>query len=144
MDSFSSASSESPSGTLTSSSSSFDDGPRYSQVLVNKLIQCPSAARQSLMVDLSLLDQEYSDVMGRRMLPAGFTYLGVYYEADAVLFVDGCRPLLSIDRQGPLAEQALFSAWIDTMLGRIRGFLNDGRTEAQAVIQLDLSRYRPV
>lgn len=144
MDSFSSASSESPSGTLTSSSSSFDDGLRYSQVVVQKTIQCPERASKSLLIDLSHLDVEYTAVMGRRMLEAGFTYQGAYYPADSVLFEDGAMPVLAIDRLGPLAEEALFTQWVDVMLGRIRGMLDDGRVEAQAVLDLDVSRWRRI
>lgn len=144
MESYSSASSESPSGTLTSSSSSFDDLPRYSQAVLQKTIQCPEVARKSILVDLSHLDREYNQVMGRRMLEVGFTHDGVYYPADEVLFEDGALPVLSIDRQGPLAEEALFTHWVDVMLGRIRGLLNDGRVEAQAVLELDIDRWRVI
>ena len=144
MESYSSASSESPSGTLTSSSSSFDDVPRYSQAVIQKTIQCPELARKAILIDISHLDREYNAVMGRRMLEVGFTYQGTYYSADEVLFEDGAMPVLQIERQGPLAEDALFTMWVDVMLGRIRGLLNDGRTEAQAVLGLEIDCWRVI
>ena len=142
MDSYSSASSDSPSGTLTTSSSSYDDGIRYSQVVVRDIHRGLDIARRSIYVDLSILDQEYQVAMGRQYLPVGIWYDGVFYEGDDTLFEDGALPTLEIDRQSPLVEDALFTTWVDVMIGRIRGLLVAGRTEAQAALRLEIERWR--
>jgi len=142
MESYSSMSSESPSGTLTTSSSSYDDGPRYSQIIIYPTDWCADHVSKRILVDLSRLDQRYNEVMGCRMLDPGFSYQGIYYPGDAVELEDGCVVRLQISRTRPLTDDAILKQWVDVMLGRIRGMMDDGRNEAQAVLGLDAWRWR--
>jgi len=141
--SYSSASSDSESGTLTSSSSSYDDGIRYSQVVIHEIRRCSTSASQSIFIDMSSIDEEYQKMMDND-LDVGFWYEGEFYSGDPVSFEDCALPTLQISRKAPLEEDALFAAWVDEMLGRVRGLLSLGRDQAQAVLQLETSRWRVV